>query len=325
VKKCPTCWLWLVFVVCLWSCSDNALKNTCGDGRLDRVNEVCDHGANNGKYGQCKTDCSGMGPFCGDGHTDSPDEICDDGDDNGAYDHCQADCRGRGPFCGDGHADSPQEVCDDGDDNGAYEHCKADCSGPGSFCGDGHIDSPHEICDDGENNGAENFCRTDCSGMGPFCGDGHTDSPQETCDDGDDNGTYNHCKSDCSGMGPYCGDGNLDAPHEVCDRGADNSNACGDCSANCQGVVSNCFSKCLVKQIQIQDEQLVVRAWCDGQTREFRFYEQDSSQLNSATLATQSIVLTAMSHGYHVNFYELQDMGAYSRFSQVEVVRDGSE
>ena len=43
--------------------------------------------------------------------------------------------------------------------------------------------------------------------------------------------------------------------------------------------------------------------------------------MNDGTLATQSIVLTAMSHGYEVEFPDVHDMVSYYLFSQVGITR----
>jgi len=63
----------------------------CGNEIID-AGEVCDDGANNGLYGYCKADCSGMGPICGDGTVNRPYEECDDGGTaNG--DGCSSTCQ----------------------------------------------------------------------------------------------------------------------------------------------------------------------------------------------------------------------------------------
>jgi len=46
----------------------------CGDGIVEG-DEVCDDGEDNGNYGFCKIDCSGIGPHCGDSVCDA-DEDC---------------------------------------------------------------------------------------------------------------------------------------------------------------------------------------------------------------------------------------------------------
>lgn len=61
----------------------------CGNGEVE-AGEACDDGVNDGSYGGCAVDCSGLGPHCGDGEMNGP-EPCDDGNDaNG--DGCNLDC-----------------------------------------------------------------------------------------------------------------------------------------------------------------------------------------------------------------------------------------
>ena len=61
----------------------------CGNGEVE-AGEVCDDGVNDGSYGGCAVDCSGLGPHCGDGVLNGA-EPCDDGNDaNG--DGCNLDC-----------------------------------------------------------------------------------------------------------------------------------------------------------------------------------------------------------------------------------------
>jgi cysteine-rich repeat protein len=74
-----------------------AASSFCGDGIIN-PGEVCDDGTNNGTYGFCKADCSGMGPRCGDGSVNGP-EPCDDGNSSNT-DGCTNAC--KLPVCGDG-------------------------------------------------------------------------------------------------------------------------------------------------------------------------------------------------------------------------------
>ncbi len=64
----------------------------CGDGVVDD-GEVCDDGPQNGGYGFCLADCSGLGPHCGDGIIHPTEgETCDDGDtidDNSCNNNCE--------------------------------------------------------------------------------------------------------------------------------------------------------------------------------------------------------------------------------------------
>lgn len=166
----------------------------CGDGNLNSSDgEVCDDGAdgpegeNNGDYGKCKTDCSGIGDHCGDGIKNGP-EACDDGNDIND-DACLNSCQLAS--CGDGIV-GPGEQCDDA--NTVETDDCVNCSN--AICGDGYIWSGNEVCDDGTNNGVYNYCKLDCSGIGAHCGDGNLD-PEEACEVGDD-----HC-SDCQCSAGY--------------------------------------------------------------------------------------------------------------------------
>jgi cysteine-rich repeat protein len=61
----------------------------CGNGEVE-AGEACDDGVNDGSYGGCAVDCSGLAPHCGDGVLNGA-EPCDDGNDaNG--DGCNLDC-----------------------------------------------------------------------------------------------------------------------------------------------------------------------------------------------------------------------------------------
>ncbi len=218
----------------------------CGDGTIEG-DEVCDDGANNGLYGFCKADCTGMGPSCGDGQVQSPNETCDDGANNGQYGFCNATCSALGPRCGDGIIQGAQgEVCDDASNNGEYGFCDAACGGPGPRCGDGTTQES-EACDDGDNNGEYGFCNATCSAPGPYCGDGLI-QPEELCDAGPDNGSYGGpCNATCTAKGPHCSDGVTQEP-ETCDDGnVSNRDAClNTCrSASCgDGFVQAAVEEC---------------------------------------------------------------------------------
>jgi len=68
------------------------ILGVCGNGILE-IEEVCDHGVDNGQYGYCKSDCSGLGPRCGDGIVQSVEgEECDDGNVNSG-DGCSSSCQ----------------------------------------------------------------------------------------------------------------------------------------------------------------------------------------------------------------------------------------
>ena len=257
---------------------------------------------------------------CSNGILEQPQEVCDDGELNGTYGHCNADCSGPGPHCGDGILDEPQESCDEGGLNGTYYHCLLDCSGLGAHCGDGTTDSPDEDCDDGADNGTYDHCNANCDGRGPHCGDGNIDVQNEICDDGDDNGAYGYCTGDCQGRGPFCGDGRVEPGHEACDH-AQNNGLCGYCAQDCGRVLSECYGDCLVKHIKINDEVLVVYAYCNGENMEFRFVSGSGTVMDGKTMAAYSIALTAMSHGYKVDFADVQAAGNYFQFSRVGIAR----
>ena len=101
----------------------------CGDAIVDGI-EVCDDGPNTGQYAtstatrNCKSDCSGYGPYCGDQILQAlQSEACDDGN-NASGDRCSASCvvedlpvttgggggsGGAGPFSG-GSFNPPPET-----------------------------------------------------------------------------------------------------------------------------------------------------------------------------------------------------------------------
>jgi len=82
----------------------------CGDG-IKQTWETCDSGANNGNYGYCKRDCSGLGPYCTDG-------ICQRAYEN--YSLCSNDCEST---CGD-------EFCASGEN---CSSCTSDCGRCGEY------------------------------------------------------------------------------------------------------------------------------------------------------------------------------------------------
>lgn len=126
---------------------------------------------------------------CGDGIV-AGDEVCDDGDNNGGYGYCKDDCSGLGQRCGDGTVqDDEGEICDDGTNLTSYdfemsqEGCAPGCQVPAS-CGDESVDVAFgEQCDDG-NLEDDDSCESNCT-FRKKCGDGSVDkSDGETCDDG---------------------------------------------------------------------------------------------------------------------------------------------
>lgn len=95
----------------------------CGDGEHDdELGEECDEGANNGKVGECTSDC--LITVCGDNYAGG-DEECDLGQANADDGQCTSEC--KNPVCGDGTING-SEVCDLGPNNGKLlGMCSADC------------------------------------------------------------------------------------------------------------------------------------------------------------------------------------------------------
>jgi MYXO-CTERM domain-containing protein len=193
----------------------------CGDGVVTG-GEACDSGSQNGMYGACKADCSGLGPRCGDAVKNGP-EACDDGNMSNS-DACLNSCAAAS--CGDGFTYAGVETCDDGNMvNG--DACLNTCVA--AACGDGITYVGVEECDDG------NASNTDACVMGceaAACGDGFIQAGVEACDDGnmvDNDACNNLCKS------ATCGDGVKQANEECDDGNASNTDAC----------LSTCFqAKC---------------------------------------------------------------------------------
>ena len=233
-------------------CSADCQKNnSCGDGIVEPVFELCDDGFNDA-CGTCNSDCTAVGTgytllnngsspnYCGDGELCEEFEACDDSNvDN--TDSCLASCQVA--TCGDGFTrldilpgNDGYEACDDG---GQSENCKADCTL--SSCGDGftNIDAGEE-CDDGnlvtEACPADDLSCTVCGDVckivaGLYCGDGIvSDQFGEECDDGNRVDDLNGCSADCK-QNNVCGDGIVQLVFEVCDDGF--TDACGDCNADC--------------------------------------------------------------------------------------------
>lgn len=200
-------------------CLNNCQTAICGDGYTQIGVEQCDDGGQNGQYGKCKTDCSGM-IFCGD-EIINGQEACDDGSQNGQYGKCNSDCTSI-ISCGDGIINGPEQ-CDDtnSNNNDACINCQ------NAYCGDGFVRTGMEQCDDANSNNND-ACLTNCQIA--ICGDSQVQTGVEQCDDGNKNGQYWKCKSDCSGLGPYCGDGMINGPEECDDGNYLNWDGCnGDC------------------------------------------------------------------------------------------------
>jgi MYXO-CTERM domain-containing protein len=181
----------------------------CGDGVVG-PGEVCDSGAQNGQYGFCKADCSGLGPRCGDGIVNGPEQ-CDDGNTSN-NDMCTTACQNA--KCGDGFV-QPGEQCDDGNTSN-NDACTNTCQS--AKCGDGFV-QPGEQCDDG-NTSNNDACTNTCQSA--KCGDGFV-QPGEECDDGNAVNT-DGCTNACTL--PKCGDGITQAGEECDDGNMVNTDGC---------------------------------------------------------------------------------------------------
>ncbi len=230
---------------------EDVYVSVCGNGKIE-ADEVCDDGANNGTYGHCKSDCSGIGERCGDGIVNG-NEVCDDGNTSDG-DYCSKDCSKITGRCGDGKLQQ-NEVCDDGNTS-ADDYCSMDCSKITGRCGDGKKQI-NEACDDG-NTVDGDYCSKDCLKITGNCGDGEKQI-NEACDDGANNGNYGYCKSDCSGIGEHCGDGIKNGP-EACDDG---NTVDGDyCSKDCSQSFE-CIGHQIRKTYCSSDVGKVQRQKCD--------------------------------------------------------------
>lgn len=157
------------------STSVTSTEGFCGDGNID-LEEACDDEAQNGLYGFCKSDCTGLGPSCGDGELHELEQ-CDDGNTN-PYDACDNSCQHT---CGNGILDEMAgEECDQGELNDDANECTSTCKL--NICGDELIFLGIEECDDGINNTNTSECTSECKLN--ICGDGFALAEMEECDDG---------------------------------------------------------------------------------------------------------------------------------------------
>jgi cysteine-rich repeat protein len=218
-----------------------SIVDSCGDGKQGAGFEVCDSGADNGKYGFCAPDCMKLGPRCGDGVVQDPQEQCDDGN-TVATDGCTDACKTA--TCGDGIVRAGVEDCDDqnADD---FDGCRQDCLAglcTGTSCDDKDACTGAETCDPytGCKDGADLVCdnndacdgKETCApasgcvaGVAPVCSDGNVCNGVETCDKAagcvggvplacgnndvcDGIETCDPVKGCVPGMPPVCNDGN---------------------------------------------------------------------------------------------------------------------
>lgn len=206
----------------------------CGDG-LVGAGEACDSGGQNGTYGSCKADCSGLGPRCGDGILNGP-ETCDDAN-NINTDACLNTCVLA--KCGDGVLQAGVEMCDDGNQINT-DFCLNTCAH--AACGDGFVQAGVEMCDDG-NNVNTDACLNTC--VPAKCGDGVVQAGVEGCDDGNFV-NFDACLNTC--VIATCGDGVVHQGVESCDDG--NQINTDLCLNTCQlpkcgdGIVGTGFEQC---------------------------------------------------------------------------------
>ena len=243
-------------------CSEDCKKreHTCGDGTYQPDMEVCDDGANNGKYGYCNANCTDYAPYCGDGILH------------------RSNCNGYGENCI--VIEGASEVCDDGNNNDG-DYCSADCKTSFGSCGDGTIQEGLETCDKaksgvGEGQGIGIYCSDDCQTKFGECGDAILNqdgngNQLEQCDYGKNgengpvpNGNLDcpygsfaqceRCTLDCkkvNGKITFCGDRERQ-PVEACDNGDDNGKtdcaygetSCKVCSTDCQNESNGKTSFC---------------------------------------------------------------------------------
>ncbi len=211
---------------CSAACRRN---NTCGDGVLEDVFEVCDDGALNSDTAPdaCRTDCTTS--TCGDGVVGTGEQ-CDDGDTSADGNGCGADCAFDNT-CGDGVLEPEAEDCDDGNASADGNGCGADCRRD-AVCGNGNLEALFEDCDDGNTSDEGNGCGADCR-RNDVCGDAILADLFETCDDGDDIDSGNGCGAGCQRLGT-CGDGVRHSWFEECDDGPQGSDVVADaCRLDC--------------------------------------------------------------------------------------------
>ncbi len=243
---------------CQWdmTTASPCLAGQCGDD-IKQSNEICDDGQNNGKYGYCKTDCSGTGQHCGDPYVNGPEQ-CDLGAENGIYGRgCSWDCKRPGPVCGDNIIQAGDEQCD-----GNSETKNTDNATPPAACPNITINGvsyPQQNTRTCNQAGSANQCTfgswSGCQPAG-VCGNAVKEGT-EPCDVGGSS-TSGACVMNCSASGscdlsktpaPYacktavCGDGYLRTGYEACDAGVNNSK---ECAAGYNRTCNYCGNSCNV-------------------------------------------------------------------------------
>ncbi len=243
---------------CTWDIADSCVASVgvCGNGISETYlvegvsfTESCDDGSFNGRYGYCKSDCSGNLAFCGDEIKQS-NEYCDKATSTYQMGFCSGD---KNRTCNvAGTVD-----CVDTVETTTQINCVSDIGGIGTYHCEGFSG---ESCDP-NNNGCAiavvstdtndfgtclslaeptydfqkvNSCSFSCNAPGGYCGDGITQWTYEQCDDANqiDNDTCtNQCGMPNPDAGSICGN-NLLESGEQCD---DTNLANGDgCSSSCQ-------------------------------------------------------------------------------------------
>ncbi|KKU25360.1 MAG: hypothetical protein UX39_C0032G0002 [Candidatus Magasanikbacteria bacterium GW2011_GWA2_46_17] len=244
------------------------VQSYCGDGIIQSpngagANEICDDGANNGRYGYCNTTCTARGSYCGDGVL-AGTEQCDLGTTrNGQWDYdrahsCASDCTIPGPYCGNGIIESGEQ-CDGnvtygkglcvmaGQDTVANSAAECTAKGGTTYTEclpttvDGFTYQTEQVMPCGT---ATNSCAfveptPACERIGS-CGNGVKDGTEE-CDDNNNNNT-DSCTEECKLN--ICGDEFPYTGVEDCDFGSNNGtpcsaaygSSCNYCSTNCRYV-----------------------------------------------------------------------------------------
>lgn len=197
---------------CSWNCQSNGMY--CGDGVIQKPQEECDLGTQNG-IGACSNYCEIITPptpvpvasTCGNNVLDSGEQ-CDDGNKND-NDGCSATCT-LPPRCGDAKVDSGEQ-CDAGTLNGTVctpgygtscTYCTNSCTNVTidavAYCGNGVVDItwpgfapyPTEIFEK---------CDYDSGGVYKLVGENYTKTLQKC----DDKGSF-VCSNSCQQLQNNC-------------------------------------------------------------------------------------------------------------------------